>query len=262
MLNLLNVHFDNHIPHWRTPMERISFHILVLVMEGKVHYSINGAEYIGEQGDFLFIPQESLRSGQNEGGETHSKYTLAFRTDPQRETDIPFVDRRRFIKCKISNSKYVGSRFNRLFEELRSSRRYRRTISLGIAQELLGLFAEELEKPALTPMKLKYAEAMHSFLLSRYREPVQIEQIAGLINRTPGYASALFKEAYGFTPIRYMHELRVEEARKLLLHSNMTISDIAHYLGYYDPSYFFKMFKKAAGMSPTAFIASEKDAPH
>ncbi|WP_336789984.1 helix-turn-helix domain-containing protein [Paenibacillus sp. MMO-177] len=34
----------------------------------------------------------------------------------------------------------------------------------------------------------------------------------------------------------------------------MTVADIAQYLGYYDPSYFFRMFKKHVGLSPSEFI--------
>lgn len=254
MLNLLVVHFDNHISNWRTPMEEITCHILVLVVEGKVHYSINGTDYIGEKGDFIFIPQKSLRSGQNAQESTHQKYTILFRTDLQIETGIPFIDQCNFIKFKISNFQYISSRCNRLFEETRGSSNFRPMISQGIMQELLGILAEELDKPELSPMKLKYAQTIHSFLMSHYREPIQIGQLADIINRTPNYATALFKEVYGITPIKYMHHLRVMEARNLLLHSDTTISSIAQDLGYYDTSYFFKIFKKSTGMSPTDFI--------
>lgn len=234
-------------------MEQVPFHILVLVVEGSVHYSVDGTDYVGEEGHFLFIPQGSLRSGQNARAGTHRKYTILFRTDPQLASGIPFLDERRFIKFKISNFQYIAGRCGRLFEAARGGNRYRFIIGMGIMQELLGMLAEELEKPELTPMKLLLARTIHDYLLSHYREPLQIAQIAALINRTPGYATHLFKEAYGLSPIKYMHDLRMAEARKLLLQSDMTVADIAFYLGYYDSSYFFKMFKKAVGMSPTAF---------
>jgi YesN/AraC family two-component response regulator len=258
MLNLLVVHFDNHIPNWRTSMEEITCHILILVMEGEIHYSINGVDYIGEKGDFIFIPRYSLRSGKNSQEGTHQKYTILFRTDLQIETGIPFIDQGHFIKLKISNFQYVSSRCNRLFEEMRKRDNFSPIISVGITHELLGILAQELEKPELTPMKLKYAQTVQSYLLSHYREPIQIGVLADLINRTPNYATALFKEVYGYTPIKYMHYLRVMEARNLLLHSDMTISSIAYYLGYYDTSYFFKIFKKSCGMSPTEFITQGK----
>lgn len=255
MLQLLSVNFDDRIPNWRTQSEVLRYHVLVLVTDGKVKYTINGQEIIAERGDFLYIPQATLRSGDTLPGIPHQKYTVLITLEPGSRLGIPFLDQGQFIRFRLSNLHHMQHRFRKLFEEMRGGRSFRSLIGLGLTQELIGQLARELEKPEVAPAKMNYAQLVEQYLLDHYREPIGIEQLGKLINRSPNYTTALFKEVFGQSPIRYMHQLRLLEACRLLLHSDMTVADIAQYLGYYDPSYFFRMFKKHVGMSPSDFIS-------
>ncbi|QHW33056.1 helix-turn-helix transcriptional regulator [Paenibacillus rhizovicinus] len=255
MIQILSVHFDHYIPHWRTQPEAIGYNVMVLVTEGKVRYQINGEDIVAEQGDFLYIPQSTHRCGENLPGSPHQKYTVLFTFEPGRNTGIPFLDQRRFLRFRLANFQYAQRRFERLYEEMRGSESFRSVICLGIAQELLGILSRELEKPEMTPIKMQYAQIVRHYVLEHYREPIEIEQLARLIHRSPNYTTALFKEVFGHPPIRYMHQLRVLEACNLLLNSDMTIAGISQYLGYYDSSYFFRIFKKYSAMTPAEFVA-------
>ena len=258
MLRLLSVNFDDRIPNWRTQSEVLRYHVLVLVTDGKVKYTINGLEMIAERGDFLYIPQSTLRCGDTIPGFPHQKYTVLFTMETGGSAAIPFLERGEFIRFRLANLHYMQHRFMKLFEEMRGGRSFHSFICLGLLQELLGQLARELEEPEVTPAKMKYAQQVKQHLLEHYREPIGIEQLGKLIQRSPNYTTALFKEVFGQSPIRYMHQLRLREACNLLLHSDMTVADIAQYLGYYDPSYFFRMFRKTIGMSPSEFTARGK----
>lgn len=254
MIQLMSVNFDNNIPNWRTQMETIAYNVLVVVREGRVRYIINGDEVIAEKEDVLFIPKSTRRSGENLMGSPHQKHTILFTNDAGLSTGVPFLDQGQYIKFKISNIQYAYHRCEKLYEEMRGSKSFRSLICLGIMQELIGMLARDLEKPALTPSKLKYAETIKTYLLEHYREQIEIDQLAKLIYRSPNYVATLFKEVYGLSPIRYMHQLRMLEACNLLLSSDMTVASITQYLGYYDTSYFYRIFKKYSGMSPTEYI--------
>ncbi|MGC6584286.1 helix-turn-helix domain-containing protein [Paenibacillus sp. Dod16] len=257
MIQLMSVNFDDYIPNWRTQLETIEYNVLVVVREGKVRYEINGEDIIAEQEDVLYIPQSTRRSGGNWKDTSHQKHTILFTLDRQEPTGIPFLDAGRFMKFNLSHIQYVYRRCERLYEEMRGGKSYRTMICQGIMQELIGMLARELEKNELAPSKRNYADTIKSYLLEHYREPIEIDRLAKLIHRSPSYAAALFKEVYGLSPIRYMHQLRVLEACSLLLHSDMTIAHIAHYLGYYDTSYFYRMFKKHTGLSPSDYVQQD-----
>jgi AraC-like DNA-binding protein len=260
MIQLLNVHFDRDIPNWRTQMEVLRYNVLVLVADGNVRYEIDGNEVIAEKGDFLYIPRSTRRSGMNYAGIPHRKHTVVFTLEPGVTTGVPFLDQGAFIRFRLANFQSAQRHFQRLFEEMRGGMSFKGLICLGIAQELIGILARELEKPEMPPSKMKYAQIVRQYLLEHYREPIEIEQLARLIHRSPNYTTALFKEVFGQPPIRYMHQLRVLEAGNLLLDSDMTIASISQYLGYYDTSYFFRIFRKYSSMSPSEFIARGRPA--
>jgi AraC-like DNA-binding protein len=144
-------------------------------------------------------------------------------------------------------------RFERLYFDIRGDKKYRDYVCLGVLQEIIGLFARELESSTITPIKVKFVQIIERFLLENYRKPIEIEHLAKLIHRSPGYTISVFKEVIGQSPIKYIHQLRVMEACNLLLNTDMTVVAISEYLGYYDTSYFSRMFKKLTSMSPKEF---------
>ncbi len=253
MTTIDSVHFDNFIPNWSTQSEKVDFHIMILVVEGKVSYDIHGEEVTADRGDFMYIPRTTRRAGRNHASGPHQKYTVLFHGAEMIAAGIPFLERRQFVKFNLRNFQYAHRRFERLFEEFRNGGNYRSLICLGILQETVGLLAREMERPEVTPMKMKYAQTIKTYLLEHYREQIEIDQLARLIRRSPNYAISVFREVLGCSPIKYMHQLRMLEACSLLLTADMTVSSISSYLGYYDTSYFFRMFKKYTGMSPTEF---------
>ena len=65
--------------------------------------------------------------------------------------------------------------------------------------------------------------------------------------------SKLFHDRAGTSPSRYLTDLRMQKAKKLLLDSQLSIREIAERVGYPDPFHFSKSFKNAVGMSPAQF---------
>ncbi|NLU36327.1 MAG: helix-turn-helix transcriptional regulator [Clostridiales bacterium] len=70
---------------------------------------------------------------------------------------------------------------------------------------------------------------------------------------SPYYLSHLFKEELGITFLEYLTRIRMEEAKKLLMDRSLTILDISLRIGYDDPGYFSKVFKKKIGVSPSQY---------
>lgn len=254
-MNILAVFFDNLIPNWCSHKERIDYNVFILVVKGRVKYSIDGEQVIAEKGDLLFIPSETVREAENHESGLHQKYTVVFTLNENKNIVYPntFPIEKKFHHIKSRNPEYVKHRFERLFIDSRGDKKFRTYICVGILQELLGMFARELESPSVTPSKVKYVSIIEQYLLENYRNSIEIEQLAKLINRSPSYTISIFKELMGQSPIRYIHQLRIIEACNLLLNTEMTIVAISEYLGYYDPSYFSRMFKKLTSMSPKEF---------
>jgi AraC family transcriptional activator of pobA len=98
-------------------------------------------------------------------------------------------------------------------------------------------------------------------LVARLREKIEthlrsglsVAQYAKALNVTPARLRAACMEVTGKTPMRVLEERLVLEAKRNLTYTNMTIAQIAYYLGFADPAYFSRFFSKLAGESPAAF---------
>ncbi|MFF8830708.1 AraC family transcriptional regulator [Streptomyces sp. NPDC015131] len=73
------------------------------------------------------------------------------------------------------------------------------------------------------------------------------------IGVTPGYLTEAVKAATGRTPGRHVQEARVHEAKRLLVHTDLTVRQIADRVGLADPAYFCRFFRRETGLSPGEF---------
>ena len=63
----------------------------------------------------------------------------------------------------------------------------------------------------------------------------------------------IFKEYTGFSPSQYIQEVRINMAKEMLTNTSRSIKEIAFELGYENKDYFFTVFRKATGMTPTSY---------
>ena len=91
------------------------------------------------------------------------------------------------------------------------------------------------------------------FLAEHYCEDLSLDAIAGRFRFNSSYFSSYFRINTGKTFSDYLLDLRMTEARRLLVESDARIYEIATRVGYRESRYFDRVFKKTAGMSPDAY---------
>ncbi len=106
--------------------------------------------------------------------------------------------------------------------------------------------------------KDELARKVKEYLDRNYRHNITNQIIGEKFCLVPSYLSSIFKSKYHITLGDYLIQCRIEEAKKLLMNSSMKVKEISEYLGYHDPLYFSKAFKKVVGMSPSEFLNQEK----
>lgn len=95
--------------------------------------------------------------------------------------------------------------------------------------------------------KLKTALA---YISEHYRNPISIEEIAGVCYYSKSYFMKFFKEATGMGFIQYLNDYRLDIAASLLLETDDNIIDIAACTGFDNLSYFNRSFKRKYGVTP------------
>lgn len=91
------------------------------------------------------------------------------------------------------------------------------------------------------------------YIYHHFQEPITLETIAERVHMTPTYFSRRFKRMTGFGYKEYLSYLRLKEAERLLLETNLPVSEIAQRCGFSDANYFGDLFKKEKGISPRLY---------
>jgi len=89
-----------------------------------------------------------------------------------------------------------------------------------------------------------------NFILENFTRKISLKEIAGIAGLSPPYFSTIFKEEMGENLSKYLNRLRVEKASRLLLETEMSLSEIAACCCFEDQSWFSKIFKAYTGISP------------
>ena len=101
-----------------------------------------------------------------------------------------------------------------------------------------------------TPDAIKKAM---DFMENNFHKQILLQDIAEHVNLSPTYFHKLFKSAVDITPQKYLAELRLSNAKMLLLAKNYSIEEVAERCGFSSLSYFDYQFKKTYGISPVGF---------
>lgn len=100
------------------------------------------------------------------------------------------------------------------------------------------------------------AAKVREYLRIHAREDISASHLASVFHYNSDYLTHIFREEYGMTICAYTNSVRMEEAKRLLLDSNMRIGDIAAAVGFRDVKYFMKAFKRITGVTPSEFRQS------
>ena len=97
-----------------------------------------------------------------------------------------------------------------------------------------------------------------SFLKENINKKLSLNEICKNLHCSRSFLCRIFKEQTGQTTIAYFNSLKVEEAKNMLIDTEMTISEISSALGFNEVKYFHFFFKKNLGVTPTDFRNKER----
>ncbi|MDY3692540.1 MAG: response regulator [Dysosmobacter sp.] len=119
-------------------------------------------------------------------------------------------------------------------------------------RELCGELTDAVQQMRKGREKRPVQEAKR-IMDERFREDLSLAELSGLLNLSPTYFSALFKTETGMTASQYLTNVRMKEAKRLLLATRDSIACISAQIGYNDEKYFMRVFKKEIGLTVSEF---------
>lgn len=92
-----------------------------------------------------------------------------------------------------------------------------------------------------------------------YQNEISLDETSRQINISPYYFSKLFKEEIGQSFIEYVTGIRMDKAKELLTRTDKSMKEICNAIGYADPNYFSRTFKKNVGVTPTEYKEKKEE---
>ena len=96
------------------------------------------------------------------------------------------------------------------------------------------------------------------YIDKNYQEDINLNKISNYVSLSKNYFCNIFKKETGMTIWDYLIRIRMEEAKKMLLETEQKTYEISERVGYDDPSYFGRLFKKYTGFTPIEFRDSSR----
>lgn len=247
---------------------RHNFYFVAIIVKGSGTHTIDFVNYPVKPGSvFAIIPGQSHNWKLSEDTEgyvlfhTKSFYNLYFPS--KKVQDYPFfcsMHNSPLILLKGKSLKIAKQLCSELLNEYKNEYflKFQR-ISLMLDLLYVDLSRLYLPDASITRKNHHYLvkiEKLESLIDTHFREIKSPGQYAKLMFMSEKHLNRICKEVLNKTTSDLIMDRLLLEAKRLLVHSSLTISEIADELGFFDVSYFSRLFKKKSGKTPLDFIKS------
>ena len=244
------------------------FHEIFYLSSGECTSFIDHNIYKFGKGDLVIVPGGCLHKTVYTGKGIHERIVISFRqeiTDWIKEQIgaeylkncmVPGV-----INIPEKRRNYVDSLLDKLmFENDTPDILSTAFIKAGLVELLLFIIrCKEYEDNVIKEIDVdnRKIQEVATYIFEHYTENILLEDVADKFDMNKSFLSKRFKTATGFGFKEYIINLRIQNACRLLLETNKSITDIAFECGFNDSNYFGDSFRKIKGISPRKYRKNE-----
>lgn len=151
--------------------------------------------------------------------------------------------------------------FEGIYQESLLNRPYAMHYISGKLMEILyGLYYERLSGGYHRQSMVSHSgliDMLH-YIDDHLREPFTMETMSSALSISQRYIYKLFREHLNMTPVQYINRCRINYAKRLLKHSNVTVNEIASMSGFINTTYFITLFRRLEGITPLKYRQKNK----
>ncbi|NOU86999.1 helix-turn-helix domain-containing protein [Paenibacillus sp. LMG 31460] len=227
--------------------------VLYFFLEGEGWLKINNIEYYPVPGELFLVPAGTRISCSTDESNPFLTYWCHFTATVGENNLFDLLITPHCIAMR--NDETIKNQFQELITQHESDGLAAPFIVKSLLFHLMSRF---IERSTVDPLQTASIPSVHKlYIVLQYiekhlTEQMTVDMLSQLVHFHPKYFLHYFKSMLGVSPIVYINKKRMQKANSLLLHSDMTIAEIAEQLGMQTP-YLSRMFKRFTGFSPNEF---------
>lgn len=228
---------------------------LYYLKEGSCTYSIGKNKYVLNAGNWIFIPCD-VDHKVFYNTSPHERILFYFTQDY-----FPFsmLDK---MNLFLSNPAFIPTDKERIatddiaskmVNEYKNPDKYSDELYKNLIFELLLFFVRRQSAAETTEILNLVTEHTIDYIRDNFNRNITLEELADMNYISTAHMSRKFKKDTGMTISDYIRKVRIDNAKKMLLETNDSISEISVKCGFNDSNYFSSVFKKQEKISPLKF---------
>ena len=225
---------------------RVDYHLLY-VTKGTIRVRYELEEHALSAGDFVIYPPHTPQWYERSCGSCDR--WIHFNGFQVEEILADAKIAPGVFSCRYSNE--IKAIFDRITPRTDAKRAQDYNLETGLLVSLLYALGNTLTGNS-NELDSRISDCI-SFINDNYSRCLSIAQLSAVCSLSESRFLALFKQELGISPISYLQNLRLEQAKHLLVSTSLTVSEISASVGYDDPLYFSKLFKSHFGVSPKGY---------
>ena len=208
-------------------------------------------------GDLLFLSAESSYSVYTDGDAPFSHLTVNFSLSRTECAEGSVIDEilsgKRIHLFQRAAAYGLREKMERLVNIWRGRQYGYRMLARALIYELLCIYMNDAGRECGEGEDYRHILPAKKYIDEHYKEDISVSDLAAICNLSETHLRRLFARVLSVSPTEYRLNLRMREAKDLLLSGNFDVSEVASAVGFEDANYFSRVFKKHTGQSPSAF---------
>jgi AraC-like DNA-binding protein len=245
-------------------LHKHTFYEIIWIEEGESRQIIDYKEYEVKPQSLFFISQGQLHHFEEwkpiTGGciMFTEDFFLLNQQDKNKLFELSFLDNLHANACITPDPKSyqeIKQTIDAIYNE-----HFRKDRSASICQSLLQVLMTQVQRAAnqqsgneIPTKHILFYKKFNGLLEKHFQENKLASEYAEMLNITAHHLNHVLKLVTGKTSTEVIRERSILEAKRLLTFTDLTVSEIASQLNYFVSSYFAKLFKLDAGVSPSDF---------
>lgn len=234
--------------HYYRKSKGADYHILIYCTEGKGWAKLKKSVIAISSGQYIIIPAGQAHEYGADEKNPWTIYWVHFKGTSSHEilntmqdvsASVDFSENRIKLFDEIYNTFEFGYSLSNLFY-----------VSMCFTYFLSSFVFSSNFNITISKQKKDTSNKSIEFMQNNLHKMLSLQEIASSVYLSASRFSSVFRNKTGFSPIEYYHQLKIQKACQYLLFTDLQVQEISYNLGFEDPHYFSKMFKKLMGVKP------------